>query len=174
MPTYVLMTGLPGVGKSALAAALAARLKGVVLSKDAVRDALFPGSLTDYTLEQDDLCFNSVLEAAAYMARRRRADYFFLDGRTFSKRVQVEQAISAAQMEDCSWRILYLVCPDEVAELRLVESSVGHPALNRTAELYRQVKAAFEPIHQPKLEIDTTQPLAECVRRAVVYLTREP
>jgi predicted kinase len=171
MPTYVLMTGLPGVGKSTLAVALAARLKGVVLSKDAVRGVLFPGALTDYTLEQDDLCFNTVLEAAAYLARRRRAEYFFLDGRTFSKRVQVEEAISAATDEDCSWKILYLVCPDEVAEHRLVESSVGHPALNRTAELYRRVKSAFEPIHHPKLEIDTSQPLETNIQQAVEYLT---
>jgi predicted kinase len=171
MPTYVLLTGLPGVGKSTLANGLMQRLRAVVLNKDAVRGVLFPGPLTDYSLEQDDLCFNTVLEAAGYLARRRRADYLLLDGRTFSKRVQVEQTIAAAEAEECSWKILHLVCPDEIAELRLVESSAGHPALNRTAELYRQVKAAFEPILQPKLEIDTSRPFEECVQRAVEYLT---
>jgi adenylylsulfate kinase len=167
------MTGLPGVGKSTLAHALAARLKGVVLNKDTVRAALFPGSLTDYSTEQDNLCFNTVLESAAYLARRRRTEYLFLDGRTFSKRVQVEQAIAAAVDEECSWRILYLICPDPIAEHRLVESSQAHPALNRTAELYRQVKGAFEPITHPKFIIDTSHPLEECVYEAVAYLTGE-
>ncbi len=171
MPTYVLLTGLPGVGKSTLAAALARRLPAVILSKDAVRAALFAGPLTDFSLEQDDLCFNAVLQAAAYLAIRHRAEFFLLDGRTFSKRVQVEQAIAAAQLEGCSWKILHLVCPDELAEHRLIESSHTHPALNRTAELYRQVKAAFEPITHPKLDIDTSQPLEQSVQQAVDYLT---
>jgi predicted kinase len=173
MPTYVLMTGLPGVGKTTLANALAARLKGIVLNKDTVRAALFPGSLTDYSLEQDTLCFNAVLEAAGYLARRKRAEYLFLDGRTFSKRAQIEQAIAAATNENCAWRILHLVCTDEIAERRLIESSRSHPALNRTAELYRQVKSAFEPISHPKLVIDTSRPQEDCLREAAAYLTEE-
>jgi predicted kinase len=96
MPTYILMAGLPGTGKSTLAEALARELNGVVLSKDAVRAALFPGPLTDYTREQDDLCFGMVLDAASYLARRNATEFIFLDGRTFSRSEQIEQAIRAA------------------------------------------------------------------------------
>jgi len=86
MTTYVLMAGLPGTGKTTLAAAVARELNGAVLSKDAVRAALFSGKLTDYTREQDDLCFGMVLDAARYLAEHRRTEFIFLDGRTFSRK----------------------------------------------------------------------------------------
>ncbi len=69
----------------------------MVLSKDVVRAALFPGTLTDYTREQDDLCFRMVLEAAEYLAGHNQTEFIFLDGRTFSRGEQIEQAIRAAE-----------------------------------------------------------------------------
>jgi predicted kinase len=172
MTTYVLMAGLPGTGKSTLAEALARELNGVVLSKDAVRAALFSGDLTDYTREQDDLCFGMVLDAARYLAEHRRTGFVFLDGRTFSRREQVEQVIDAAEEAGCSWRIILAICPDEIAEARLLADSGKHPATNRTVELYREIKARFEPILRPHIEIDTSQPLGVCVEQALGFLRK--
>ncbi len=168
--TYVLMAGLPGSGKSTLAQALARELNGVVLSKDTIRAALFPGQLTDYTLEQDDLCFEMALQAANYLAERSRADFIFLDGRTFSRREQIEEAIRAAESTGCKWKILHTVCPEAIAEARLAED-IDHPAANRTAAMYREVKKRFEPISYPYEEIDTSQPLDVCVDLAMKYLS---
>jgi hypothetical protein len=39
--------------------------------------------------------------------------------------------------------------------------------------MYREVKARFEPIARPHLEIDTAQPLELSVHRALQYL-RDP
>lgn len=170
MTTYVLMAGLPGTGKSTLAEALAPELSGTVLSKDAVRAALFAGALTDYTREQDNLCFRMVLGAAAYLADHRRTEFIFLDGRTFSLRVQIEEAIRAAEDAGCAWRIIHTVCPDTVAEARLTADAKKHPAANRTVELYREVKARFEPITYPHVRVDTSQPLEVCVGQALHHI----
>jgi predicted kinase len=169
---YVLIAGLPGTGKSTLAGALASQLNGVVLSKDTVRATLFPGELTDYTREQDDLCFEMVLGAAAYLAHRSRAEFIFLDGRTFSRREQVERAVRAAVEADCGWRILLTTCPDAVAEARLLAEGDHHPAANRTVNLYRRLKARFEPIADPHCEVDTSQPLEASVQLAAAWLSR--
>ena len=155
--TWVLLAGLPATGKSTLARALAAQLKNAaVLDKDRVREALFPGAMTDYTPEQDNLCIRAMIEAAAYLTVHRLAEYIFFDGRTFSRNAHIEEVLAAADKAGAAWRILLLTCSDKVAEARLQAADPNHPARNRSIELYRSVKAAFEPISQAKLELDTT------------------
>lgn len=153
-----------------LARALAERLRGAVLNKDEVRAALFPGSMTDYTTAQDDLCVRSMLAAANYMTVHRLAPLIFFDGRTFSRRSQIEEIISAADAAGAPWRILHLTCSDEAAAARLRTADPSHPARNRNMELYQRVKAAFEPISYPKLDLDTTNGTKLLLPRAEEYL----
>jgi predicted kinase len=156
MSTWVLFAGLPGTGKSTLARVMAQRLGAAVLDKDRVRGALFPGELTDFSPEQDQLCMRAMVEAAVYLTERRRVQYIFFDGRTFSKQTQIEEVLRAAEGAGARWRILLVTCADEIAEGRLAVHDPGHPAQNRDPALYRRIKRGFEPILQPKLEVDTT------------------
>jgi len=156
MITWVLFAGLPGTGKSTLAQAIADRLGAAVLDKDRVRGALFPGSLTDYTTQQDELCMRAMLEAAAYLTERERVEYIFFDGRTFSRQAHIEDVLLAAARAGARWRVVLVKCADAVAEERLARTYPSHPAQNRDPALYRRVKQHFEPITQAKLEVDTT------------------
>lgn len=90
------MAGLPGTGKSALATALAERLSGTVLSKDTIRHALFSPRDVEYSTEQDDFVMEIMLRAAERILRRDPRRHIFLDGRTFSRRYQIERVIAAA------------------------------------------------------------------------------
>src|SRR5271168_1931350 len=122
MTTWVLFAGLPGTGKSTLARAIAERLGAAVLDKDRVRGALFPGALTDYTAQQDQLCMRAMLEAAAYLTERERVEYVFFDGRTFSQRSQIEDVLLAAAHAGARCRIVHVKCADAVVEERLARS----------------------------------------------------
>jgi len=170
MTTWVLLAGLPATGKSTLAGMLQSRLGGIILDKDRVRSALFPGAATDYTREQDDLCMRAILDAAHSLTANHRAEYIFLDGRTFSRKTQLDEVIAAAGLSGAVWRILHLSCSDAVAEARLNREDPDHPAHNRDMELYRRVKKNFEPIVYPKLDLDTSDGVEAVVEGAVGYL----
>ncbi len=169
--TWVLLAGPPATGKSTLARKLTASLdRSTVLDKDRVRAALFPGPRTDYTTEQDALCVRAMIEAATYITSHNRASYILFDGRTFSRRAQIEEVIGAADATGATWRILHLTVSDQVAEARLRAPDPDHPAANRDAALYYRVKAAFEPIVREKLDIDTTDGVEQVLPQALAWL----
>lgn len=169
----VAMAGLPGTGKSTLAARLAADLSGVVVSKDTVRSALFPPAVLNYSREQDDITMAAVFVAAASVRRSHPNVPVFLDGRTFLKAYQVRDLLALGEPV----RVIECVCADELVKDRLAHDIAAgdHPAKNRTFEMYLSVKAAVEPLTIPRLTLDTgATPLGECVRRAVAFLHPGP
>jgi predicted kinase len=168
----ILMAGLPGTGKSALSRALAARCGGVVLDKDAIRAALFPPAHIEYSREQDDFCQLVMLQTAEFLLSRKPDQRIFLDGRPFSRRYQRRQVADAAARLHTSLATIECVCAENIALSRLQrDNDTGvHLAANRNPSLYARVKADFEPFDEPRLTLNTGQPLAECVRQADAYL----
>jgi adenylylsulfate kinase len=164
----VLMAGLPGTGKSTLARALAARVGGSVIGKDEIRHALFSGGDLEYSTEQDDFVMDVMLQAAAWILRKDPGRIVILDGRTFSRRYQIERVLKLATDLQQPSRILECVCSEETARRRIEsQASTGeHVAGNRTFDLYLDVKARFEPITFQNTIIDTDRPLEECVNQA--------
>src|ERR1700733_5306097 len=93
----VVMAGLPGSGKSTLCRELAVLTSGIVLSKDEIRTALFAPADIEYSSRQDDFCMQVVLLTTGYILKKTPQRFVFLDGRTFSRRYQLDPVIATAR-----------------------------------------------------------------------------
>jgi predicted kinase len=171
----VMIAGLPGTGKSTLARALAQRLPGTVLDKDSIRGSLFEPAYVEYSLSQDDFCGEIMLQTAAYLLTKHAQLHVLLDGRTFSRRYQRDRVIEFSSQVGTTWAMLECVCSEATALKRIAEAvgANSHIAANRTPELYREIRMAWESIDHPKLVIDTDENLESWVDQAVHYLTAQ-
>ena len=164
----IAMAGLPGVGKSALAGALAIRLHAVVLDKDRIRAGLFPPSRVDYTDDQNDFCVDVMYRTAAWLLRRDRDSVVILDGCTYTRANQIATLRQIAADLGEPLRIIECTCDDQLALARIAGDG-NHLAGNRNAALYRRLQAAAQAITGPKLVIDTGRPIAACVADCLRY-----
>jgi len=169
----VILAGLPGSGKSTLARALAGRIGGAVLDKDVIRRALFADYDIEYSAEQDDFVMDVMLQTARYLIAKNPVRVVFLDGRTFSQDYQRRRAIHFAVELGTGWKLIECVCSDISARARLLEDArTGtHPAGNRTWDLYERVRTSFEAIREPKIVIDTDQPLEDGINAALKFIS---
>jgi predicted kinase len=170
----IAMAGLPGTGKSTLAQHLADACSGIVLNKDLIRAALFPIALIEYSTRQDDFCMSILFQVASYMLRNDPSLYVILDGRTFSRRYQVEALDQFAEEIKKPLKIIECISSDGTVQKRLEEKitmGAKHLAGNRDYHLYLTIKARFEPIREPKLVVNTDDDLAHCLASCLAYVS---
>ena len=112
-----------------------------------------------------------MLDAARFLFQKDPTRKIFLDGRTFSRRYQIDRVLTLAGELGQPWKIIECVCSDETARRRLdVTPDPMHPAHNRSFALYREMKAQFEPIAYPKTIISTDELLEACLQQSIAAL----
>lgn len=159
----VALAGVPGVGKSYLAAALNARFGWRVLDRDRIRDALFPPELRDYSAEQNELASQIAYQTASYIVRVRPREVVVLDGRPFSRREQRIALRGVGAELQVPVAFVHCVASEETvcARLAVVNANpAADPRADRSEQKYRDILGRFEPFtDEVVLKLCTEEPL---------------
>lgn len=135
----IVLAGLPGSGKTTLAEALGRLTGAPVLNKDVARAALLPGR-NQYSDADNDAVVERLLQQAEELLRGG-AKIVILDGRTFSKRRQVQR------LRQFPPPLLIVECRcSEQTALARIAADLDHPAPDRSADLYRRLRDSADPL----------------------------
>jgi predicted kinase len=171
----VIMAGLPGSGKSTIAAELARILPAVIIDKDIVRAGLFPAGEIEYSTRQDDFVVAVMLQVAQYYYQQDPQRIIIFDGRPFIRRYQIEQVTRFAEQIGQEVRLIACTCSDDTARARLEKAAAAgeHLAANRSFDLYRRLRSSQEAYGTAHLVVDTERALGQCVQQCIDYIQRE-
>lgn len=163
-PTLVVTCGLPGVGKTTVARALADRTDAVRHRTDVVRKDLFDDP--DYTEAETRAVYDELLDRARRTLEA--GDSVVLDG-TFKRRRFRRQAreTAASAAADASFRLVKVECAESVVVERIRARTDDES--DADVAVYRMHRDSFEPVEMAHDVVDNSGDLA-ATRRQVADL----
>ena len=176
--TLILITGLPGTGKSFLARRLLKEFnpRPILLSTDIIRKQLFnvtehryvPFGEDIYTEKNREYVYNILLCFTAILIQQNQS--IIMDG-TFYSSSQREPLFSLCERSNKQPIIINTTCKEETVKLRMANRL--HQELETSDadfEIYLEVKKRFEPIKLKYLTIDTDQDIETNVKEVMTYI----
>jgi predicted kinase len=160
-PILVLLSGLPGTGKSFLARRLTAALPFVVIESDRVRKVLFPQPR--YTAEESRWVHRT---CHALMDRLLRGGVRVIYDATNLVEYHRELVYRSAREAGAKLVVVRTVAPEQVVRERL-QNRPGREEVASDADwkIYRRMASRQEPIRHAHLVVDTTQGAEEAVEK---------
>jgi predicted kinase len=159
----IIITGLPGTGKTTLAQALVGELKAVHLNTDMVREAM--GRRGQYDPETKQAVYKELLRRVEQELREGRS--VIIDGTFYLRRLR-EPFIRLARRLKADIRWIELR-----AEESTIRDRVGKPRSDSEADfkVYQQIRSVYEPLNRAHLVLWSDQlTVAEMTRRTKDFL----
>ena len=167
-PTFIVVSGLPGTGKSYFCNKLAERLSFLILESDALRKVLFPSP--GYDSQESSRLFRAVHLLIERLLRKGVS--LILDATNLSERYR-EHLYSIVDRLDVELILVRVEAPPEVVYERL--RARRENAENKSDagwEVYQRMKSSVQKICRNYYAVDTSRDITPVLDKIVRAVTR--
>jgi predicted kinase len=169
-PAFVVVSGLPGTGKSYFCARLAERLPFVILESDALRKALF--SPPSYSPQESARLFRALHLLIERLLKKGIP--LILDATNLSERDR-EHLYNIADRLNAHLILVRVEAPPELVYQRLkARKNGGDSADNSDAdwEVYRKMKPTVEKISRKHYAVDSSRDITSVLNKIIREVNR--
>ena len=161
----IMICGLPGTGKSTLAKAVAEKIGAVHISSDTVRMKLLKERT--YSEEEKEKIYDLMLKEAENLLKEGKT--IVLDA-TFYKKKLRELVKGIAEKAESKFFIVECITEENLLKERIFSRKKEETESETDFEIYKKVKAQFEPIEEDHIAVDTSLPLEKQVELVEQYI----
>ena len=167
-PALIVVSGLPGTGKTYFCNRLAERLPSVVLESDVLRKTLF--SPPSYSAKESSQLFRAIHRLIERLLVRGIP--LILDATNLSERNR-EYLYSIADRLDVKLVLVRVEAPPEIVRQRL-EARLEKPENKSDADwaIYRRMKYSVQRIRRNHYAVDTSRDITPVLDKIVKKVTR--
>lgn len=162
----VLICGLPGVGKSTLARALAPLIHAVVLSTDKIRKELIPNPT--YRWQERRLIYDVLVLLAKYLHREGINCILDATFNTESSRKELKRKLDLSPEE---FSLIECTCSEDVVISRLKNRKDEHS--DADIIIYKKMKKIYQPVAREHIVVDTSNPVNVNTKRIANQILKD-
>lgn len=165
--TLIVVSGLPGTGKSYFSGKLAEKIPAVILESDALRKKLF--SIPDYSPRESGLLFEAIHVLMGQLLKRGFS--VILDATNLSEKHR-ETLYQIAEKNGTRLIIAYLEAPPDVVEERLSQRrrDTGNKS-DADWAIYLKMRGSVDEIKRPHYTVNTAEDIAPTIEKIVKEVT---
>ena len=169
-PVFIVVSGLPGTGKSYFCSQLAQRLPFVILESDVLRKALFPSP--NYSPPESSHLFQTIHLLVERLLKRGVP--LILDATNLSERYR-EHLYSIAYRLDVKLILVRVEAPPEVVQERLKARQEEMNTMNQSDAdwaVYQKMKPSVQKIRRNHFAVDTSRDITPVLDKIVREVRR--
>jgi predicted kinase len=167
---FIVMTGLPGTGKTSIGEAIARTLNIPIFAKDWLESSLRRASFDENCWQHFGYVGYELLTTLA-LRQLQLGQSVILDSVATTESIRKTWR-DLAYSYQATWRVIECICSDEAAhQARLVTRQRGIPDWDElTWAQVIDVKTRFVTWHEPRLILDAVNPPENNIQRALAYV----